>query len=677
MIIIDLQKPSKCCPNSVVTVRRHIVETERTPQNGSVLFSLKAANPEVVTFKALSQVHGTRFKYEVKRVGLVGSSGRIGQTLQAIGSYALPGDTSPLRSPVRSGVFTALTPGVPNISRPRVPGRDRTSRCPEGYQYGGRFTDNQLSTCGAKLFDLPGPLGAAIGAIARALRRGERAIVDALQGSPLTAGDYPDSIIDSRRPQIPRVSDANPTERLAQVARLAREMGVPNINAARMVRRDGFVLEPVVTPKVLRAIPDNRDMEGATYLMRINDLPSLGQEELGLLSNTGVTNLTYVLPGGSTISLEKVRSLTVGERRKLGRTVNAAASIDNSENPTARLMKVAQETGDGIKYSENFVDVNRPHEVIKGRNGKRTEKWVKELLDGIPVADSAPSRETSSVAAITDKIKDVDEAAAFIEQGGSLARISPEILQQALTKNNLFRSRDMGNGVQRLDGPKNRVYSIHQSRGDFDHINSTYASDIQQHLGLESPDIYPLGTGAKRNYLMDSTMNTHPGVTPRRDIPMSEVSPKKMASLFVSDFLGGTQNRNPLSVEVMQLADENVPVVNSFDSELTELSKIKIADRAKTAVQEMRSLSPNGVYGKYYAELKKEQRRQFINEIRQLIARARQFNFVNFKERLQRDGSLSDAELAHIQIVDTITKQRLNILENQQDRIVEILGGNK
>ena len=677
MIIYDLQKPSKCCPDSVVTVRRHIVETDRQPQDGSILFSQKATNPEIVTYKALSLSHGTRFKYEVKRVGLVGSSGKLGQTLQAAGSYALPGDMSPFRSPIRSGLYTAITPGIPNFSRPRGPKRDRTARCPEGYQYGGRFTDNELSTCGAKLFDIPGPLGAVIGAITRALRRGERAVAEAIEGTPLTAGDYGDNLIDSRRPQIPRVADANPAARMAEIARLAREMGAPKINASRMVRRDGFVLEPVVTPKVLRAIPDNRDMEGAAYLMRINDLTSLGQDELGLLSNTGVTNLTYILPGGSTISLEKVRSLTVGERRKLGRTVNSAAAIDNSENPTARLLKVTQETGDGIKYSENFVGVNRPHEIVRGRNGKKTERWVRELLDGIPVTESTPSRETSSVAAIADKIKDLDEAVALIAQGGSLARISPDILQQALTKNNLFRSRDMGNGVSRIDGPGNKTYSIHQSRNEYDHINSTYASDIQQHLGLESPDVYPIGLGSRRNYLLDSTMNTYPGVTPRRDIPINQVSPQKMASLFVSDYLTANRNRNPLSIEVMQLAEENVPVVNSFDSELTDLAKIKIADRNKSAIEDMRSLATNGVFGKYYAELKKSQQNQYIKEIRALIARARLFNFVNFKERLQRGGALNDAEITHVEIVNTISKQRLNILENQQERLVEILGGKK
>jgi hypothetical protein len=91
----------------------------------------------------------------------------------------------------------------------------------------------------------------------------------------------------------------------------------------------------------------------------------------------------------------------------------------------------------------------------------------------------------------------------------------------------------------------------------------------------------------------------------------------------------------------------------------------------------MQSLSKTGLYGKYYAELKKEQRRQYFNEIKTLIARARLFNFVNFKERLQRDGALSSAEIAHLEIVNTISKQRLDILENQQERLVEILGGNK
>ena len=671
------EKKSKCCPNSTSTVERHILVEKTDHNSGSLYYSSLASKPEIVSFKAMGMATGARFKYEVKRVGFIGSSGRLGQTLQAAGSYALPGDVSPLRSPVRSGVFTALTPGFPGGGRGRPKMRDRTARCPEGYQYGGRFTDNEFSTCGQKLFDLPGPLGTAISAIIRAVRRGERAIATALEGNPLGAGDYGDSIIESRRPQIPRVGDANVAQRLAEVERLSRDMGAPGISATRLVRRDGFVLEPVVTPKILRAIPDNRDMEGATYLLRINDVPSIGQEELGLLSNTGVTNVTWVLPGGSTLSLEKVRPLTVGERRKLGRTVNMAASIDNRENPSARLQKVVEQTGDGIKYSEKFVGVTRPHEIVKAKNGARTEKWVQQLLKKKPDASLGQVRESSSIAEIADKITSLSAAVDHIAAGGSLSRVSPEILQQALSQANLFKRRNLGGGLERFDGPGNKSYILRQGRSAFSHLDDAFASDFQQHLGLESPDVYRLGTGRRASYLMDVADNVYPGREKNKDVALSDASPKKMAALLVSDFVNGTDNRSPASIDVFKGTDTNDPVVSDLGSELTALADISIVARQKNAVTNMSSLNDDGLYGQYFKELKATQRRIFLEEVRQLLARARAFNFVNYKERLSRDGRMSEAELSHLDIISAISKQRLDVLERQQDVLVAILGGKK
>lgn len=678
MKTVDMTKPSKCCPNSQVIVRRVILDhNSKSLAAGSIFYASAASTPSVVSFKALCHIGGLRGSYNVKRVGLIGSSGKLGQILQAAGSYALPGDISPLRSPVRSGLYTALTPGLPGGGRRRMNTRDRTARCPEGYQFGGRFTDNELSTCGQKLFDLPGPLGLAIAAIVRAVRRGERAIAQSLEGNPLGAGEYGDSIIDSRRPQIPRVSNANPTARLAEVERLAREMGAPDINAARLVRRDGFVLEPVVSPKVLRAIPDNRDMEGATYLLRVNDVPSIGQDELGLLSNTGVTNVSWVLPGGSLISLEKVRPLTVGERRKLGRTVNMASSIDNSVNPSARLQKVVEETGDGIKYSEKFVGIIRPHEIIRDKNGRQTERWVRELLSKKPTAKLLESRESSSIAEISDKITSVSEALTHIAAGGSLAKISPQILQQVLAENNTFKRRNLGNGLERLIGPNGKSYLLRQGRSDFSHLDDSFASDFQQHLGVESPDVYQIGNGKRASYLVDSVQNVFQGRDANKDVLLSESSPKKMAALLVSDFINGTNNRNPATIDVFKNADENTPVTSDLASELTELSKISIVARQKNAVVNMSSLSDAGIYGQYFKELKAQQRRMFLEEIKRLLTRARAFNFVNYKQRLQRDGRLSEAELSHLDIITAISKQRLDTLEQQQDILVAILGGNK
>jgi len=668
---------SKCCPNSKSVVERHVLVEKGATERGSLYYASLASRPEIVSFKAMGMATGARFKYEVKRVGLIGSSSRLGQALQAIGSYAMPGDITPLRSPVRSGIYRALTPGLPGFGRGRPKMRDRTARCPEGYQYGGRFTDKLFSTCGQKLFDLPGPLGAAISAIVRAVRRRERAVAQSLQGTPLGAGEYGDSIIDSRRPQIPRVGNANVQARLGEVERLAREMGAPGINATRLVRRDGFVLEPVVTPKILRAIPDNRDMEGATYLLRVNDVPSIGQDELGLLSNTGVTNVTWVLPGGSTLSLEKVRPLTVGERRKLGRTVNMAASIDNRENPSARLQKVVEQTGDGIKYSENFIGVSRPHELIRSKNGQRTEKWVRQLLKNKPESSIGEARESSSVAQISDKITSLSEAVDHIAAGGSLSRIAPDILQRALSQTNLFKRKNLGGGLERYDGPNNRSYIMRQGRSAFSHLDDAFASDFQQHLGLESPDIYRTGVGRRAAYLMDATDNVYPGRDKNKDVALADASPKKMAALLVSDFVNGTDNRNPATIDVFKGSDSNDVAVSDFGSELTALSEISIVARQKNAVDKMASLEETGVYGQYFKELRATQRRIFLEEIRQLLTRARAFNFVNYKERLSRDGRMSEAELSHLDIIAAISKQRLDTLERQQDVLVAILGGKK
>jgi hypothetical protein len=678
MKTIDTTKQSKCCPNTEVVVRRFILDHQsKSFSAGSIFYMNSVLTPNIVSFKALSHANGVRNSYNVKRVGLIGSSGRIGQTVQAAGSYALPGDISPLRSPIRSGLFTAITPGLPGGGRPRMSTRDRTARCPEGYQYGGRFTDNEMSTCGAQLFDIPGPLGLAISAIRRVLRVGARALENSLEGNPLGAGDYGDSGIDARRPQIPRVAESNTAARLAEVARLAKEMGAPNINASRLVRRDGYVLEPVVSPKVLRAIPDNRDMEGATYLLRINDVPSIGQEELGLLSNTGVTNVSWVLPGGSLLSLEKVRPLTVGERRKLGRTVNAAMSMDNSTNPSARLQEVVEQTGDGIKYSEKFNGIARPHELVKDKNGRRTEKWVRELFSKKPNAELGEARETSSTAEVSDRIDSLSEALQHIADGGSLAKISPKILQQVLTENNMFKRQSMGNGLEKYYGPNGRSYLLRQARSDFSHLDDSFASDFQQHLGIESPDVYLIGNGKRSSYLMDSVQNVFQGRDIDKDVSLQDVSPKKMAALLVSDFVNGTNNRNPSTLSIIKDGENTTVATSEFKSELTELSKISIVARQKENIGKMDGAGENGVYGLYFKELQTLQKGLFLKEIKQLLVHARAFNFVNYKQRLSRNGVLSDSELTHLEVVGTIVKQRLDMLQNQEDVLIAMLGGKK
>ena len=668
----EVIKPSKCCPNQQTIVKRHILTVKNA--GGNAFIGSIASKQEIVNYKAMVKMLGLGDNYRVKRVGTIGSSSTIGQSAQAVGSYFLPGDTSILRSPIRSTGFSLLTPGTPSI--PRLPsartGRDKVHRCPEGFQYGGRFTDNQFTTCGAKLFDIPSPLGLAMSAL-RALRREANLKPTNVEGRALTPGEYGDSVITSRAPQIPRVTDSNAKKQLESIAQIVKDMNQPNLDAKRMVRRDGFILEPVVSPKVLRTIPDNRDMEGAAYILNANDVSTLGGEELGLLSNTGVTKLMYVLPGGSTLSLEKVRPLTVGERRKLGRTVNAASRIDNSQIAAARLMSVAEETGDGIQYSENFVGVSNPHKRIATRNGKMVESWVRQVFANRKSKPLPEERQTSSEAGISQKITSLQEAIDHIAAGGSLASISPDILQQALIQAGLFKARNIGNNQKIFDGPNGRSYLSISPINDFEHLDATLVSDIQQHFGIESPDVYPYGLGSRRPYLKQTSGTVYPGTAPSTSKLFKDGDISHVAALMVSDLLTGDTNRSPSSVDIIELSDKNavVPTINLPD--FTEISKkVKTAEEL---IREMASLSENGSYQEYYRELKTQQKRQYLAVINKLLEKARAFNFEKYQARFTIDGKLSEAEKIHLGIIQKIVNQRIGSLERAGDLIRNILGG--
>jgi hypothetical protein len=668
----EIIKPSKCCPNQQVVVKRHVLTTKNA--DGNAFVGSIASKQEIVNYKAMVKMLNLGDNYRVKRVGTIGSSSTIGQTAQAVGSYFLPGDSSILRSPVRSGIFSSLTPGVPSISmRPHIrTGRDKVHRCPEGYQYGGRFTDNQFTTCGAKLFDIPGPLGLIISAL-RALRRGANLKPITVEGRALTPGEYGGSVIDSRAPQIPRVTDSDVKKQLESIRQIVKDMNQPNLDAKRMVRRDGFVLEPVVSPKVLRTIPDNRDMEGAAYILNANNVSSLGGEELGLLSNTGVTKIIYVLPGGSTLSLEKVRPLTVGERRKLGRTVNAASRIDNSQIAAARLMSVAEETGDGIQYSENFIGVSNPHKRIAARNGKMVESWVGQVFANRKSKPLPEVRQTSSESGISEKITSIEDAVAHIAAGGSLASISPDILQQALIQAGLFKARNIGNNQKIFDGPNGRSYLSITPLNDFEHLDATLVSDIQQYFGIESPDIYPYGMGPRRPYLKETSGTVYPGNTPSTTKLFKDGDISHVAALLVSDLLTGDTNRSPSSIDIMELSDKNAVVSTINLPDFVEVQKkVKTAEEL---IAQMTSLAENGSYEEYYRELKSLQKRQFLAIINKLLERARAFNFEKYQARFAIDGKLTETEKIHLGIMQRIVNQRIGSLERAGDSIRNILGG--
>jgi hypothetical protein len=663
-----------CCGQEKVFVSRVILDKSSPELRPEPIRSSLATSQNIVDFKALSARNGTTRKLsESRRMvtdGIQVKASRLGSSLL---SYAIPGDTDPFTSPVRSATYRTLTPGFGGGNRNLPSKPNRGYRCPEGYQYGGRFTDSRLSTCGAKLFDIPSPLGMAIAEIRKIARR---VTFDPITGKPLKGGEYPGSIVDSRKPQIPKVGLANTSLNRSNVKQLMEQIAAHNEKVARMVRRDGFVLEPVVPPKVLRAIPDNRDMEGATYLMSAFGAPDIGNDELGMLSNTGITRLVYVTPSGSTISLEKRRPLTVGERRKLGKVVTIAMGTDNSKDPAARLKVISSELGDGIGYSEDF-NISEPNKIVRGRAKWATEVFKRTGKPSRNLEVPKEARETVSTGAIGKKITSVDEAVKAIAEGENLARISPSIMSQVLAKSNVIKVNKINN-EQSVISVGSLNYIEYTSPKEFQHLSERFASDVQEHLGLASPDIiFAEKPGDKRKYLMQDVADALPGATFNPNRKFSDLNPQDVARMMIADYLTDQRVRPLSSVYAMDSANGTVPMLaRNTTSGLVDLSKIQISKRSKLTIADFYGEPDKIDYSAYYNSLREEQKVIYKKFIDSLLRRAKSFKMRDLKSRLDVDG-LSDGEKIHLNIMEKIYETRLNMLLASRVALSAALRGRK
>ena len=643
---------------------------------------VSAKSQQIISYKALSRLNGnTRKKSSISKYGDIKfKANALRQIGSSILSAAIPGDTGPLRSPVRSAIYRTITPGFGGGRRGGSrPGENRAHRCPEGYQYGGRFTDNRFSTCGAKLFAIPSALGAAISAIRRAT---QGPAPQTVTGRIATGAPIESSIIQSREPQIPRVGNENKPVAASRAKSLTKELGsylAKNPDPVRrMVRRDGFVLEPVVPNNVLRAIPDNRDMEGATFLMGTLGADALGGEELGLLSNTGIQKLLYVLPGGSTISLEKARKLTVGERRKLGRVVNSSMEIDNSKNPSARLQNVSNELQGAIAYSENFVGIQNASQV--GPSGK--PRWATELLSGKKIRtpktpDAADEEVDEAPTRARRKIANIDNAVQHLANGGSLSDIDPSIIGDIINKTQSVNKQKISDNISVIEDSGGK-YFVYERPSRFQHMGEMFAADLQRFLGLPAPEVIPIGKpGDRRQYIRQDVEMTVPGGQFDPSKSLNDLDPEDVARIMISDFLTDQRIRPSTSIYPITSGDETRAVLaQNTSSGLTDLSEIQITERMKARLREFYAGDLVPAYSDYYQQLKAEQRVIFIRFINQLIQRARSFNpRQTFDE--SRGYGVSTGERIHLNIITKLFENRLDVLSTQKQEIRSLLSGGR
>jgi hypothetical protein len=227
-----------------------------------------------------------------------------------------------------------------------------------------------------------------------------------------------------------------------------------------------------------------------------------------------------------------------------------------------------------------------------------------------------------------------------------------------------------------LTMPNGDKYIERKSKSDYEALAQRFATEIQRHLGLESPNISFIGTGDGRDYLVEDSMTALKGAKVDAEASFSSAPWQEVMRLMVADLLTDMGNRNSASIEIADYngAKKIIPVSNDGVG-LTELSKISIRERTEASLNDLLRPSEAQLYQQYFKQLKEAQRAQQLQFIATLIQRARAFNFTNFKSRLYTDGKLTAGEKIHLNILDTLYTTRLEKLVEQNQTLSDLITG--
>ena len=318
-----------------------------------------------------------------KRVGIFGSNSRAGQAAQAAGSIILPGDISDIRSPIRSQIYETLTPGG-GRGRPGLPSARRLIgglgrrgsrstggvrnkfRCPPGFQKGGTFTNAQFSTCGAQILGIPGKgVGSPSSGAQRALAALARDAALVREIGDLRSNRNPYDII--RAAQIPVApKKGSPTRRQISINNVLSRADEADFSL-RAVRRDGVILEPVVSLQALGKLDEFDDLADGTLIDRYTS-GQIGKDIVPAFS-TGLRDVYVDIPESGSVKISRVGGeLTPTEvdslRRSFPTSMRRAANLPD---PSAGIRDYADRS-DG-RFSVDFGELkNNKFEVVGNRN---------------------------------------------------------------------------------------------------------------------------------------------------------------------------------------------------------------------------------------------------------------------------------------------------------------------
>jgi len=659
--------------------------------------SVATSKQNAVDFKCYQMAKvgpdGAIYDHRIKfKVGLVGSSNPVGRALQSAVAVAMPGNMSTVRSPGRSAMWSALTPGggspvssivqnpLARAAAASFPKPDRGFRCPEGFQFGGQFTDKYYSTCGKKLFALAVSIltGASQTLELRSPSLPRELNISGVPVKPIgEMGQV--SVIRKPEIEIPKVGSPNFGLYKSAIKNVSSEMTDFSRPVARLVRRDGVVLSPLVSPTVLRTVPDNRNMDGAAYVLYVAKPAQIGGNELGMFSNSGINALVYVLPNGGTLTLRKTRNLSNGERRKLGRLVAEAEHMQNGSDAGARIEHIAAEMDGPVAYEQSFGDLRGPNDMItvmdpRTKKQRQMRRWYRDAF----ALEKAPRQMSSRPTQIEDEagmIDDLRMAVNMLNQGGQIGNIAPELRIPALDLSPLSESRRLNNRMTRYRLGDDLLTAVTPTLAN-EHIGVMVAAEVQSQLGALSPEVWFTGSGSRRPYIVSYPNDSESLGRFARSTGMDLADPEDMVRLMIADMLTDVRERNPSNLFTVGDSSQKRtfagPVASSGGAGLTRNELEQRINMPKTAV--LNELE-NSMYRAFFMRLRKEQRRRAEALLEEILERARQFDMAEFYRRMAIDGKLSEAERRHMEIVSVIYDNRVRLLSGSLKFIRNVING--
>lgn len=627
----------------------------RTPLHG----------PDEMVLPVRSSLVGTK-------TGLVSSRSRAGRAAQALASYVIPGDMSRVRSPIRSTVYRALTPGGGRGGLVgRIGGEQIINRCPPGFEHGGRFANSTFTNCGSQLFEAVQAIAEAAQGAGRAgrLRVDNTPAPSILRGARVSAGKYTgDAIAISRAANVARMGAPSPKKRDESVRAVVSAANSSESAFSRLVRADGVVFSPVSDLKRIAKQRKNPDMEGATWVTALNSPQSIGGDEVALLG-AGIRSIRYAVPGDGEIRVDSTKPLGQARINALIRKMQAARS-KGDENGSALRAMVRESNGD-LVYSESFPNVDKPNEMVviaRGKERRTVPRWVYEAW----YSDKSSGKDKSSGWTVVDTVTNVssqNEVGANVvaeATAESLSALSSFDRGKAIAKG---KSSDFGAGRKSVLMKDGTNWVVHQPDQD-SHIGVVVGNDIATALGLQAPNSYIAGD-AKSRYAVVESPNELNGVKISKDGSTADIPGEELARIALVDYLTDNRGRTPATVLPSKGKGNGAVSMSSPRNALAGRGGAKKPADAGFADY----LKQDGS-SKWLAEkaAKMESVRQKIAAMyEQLLERAEQFDWDAYIDRLSIAG-LTDGEKTHLDTIKVLYEYRLKQMRSSRKSFLTTLG---